>query len=132
MIRSATFDDFDAILPLISELEPNKSSVELHEYLFELLASDSYTCMVWDNSKVDGFVGCEYDPENRLFLRHIVVDESQRGTKIGSQLVDRVIRLHQEIGTSEIYLYAPTQQMSFYLTNGFTCDPQDGYRHVFY
>ena len=129
-IRRCTLGDFDAILPLLRQLWPDKSiDSEASRQVFAKGVDSpfqEYICAVID-TRVVGF--CSLSIKNNLWLEgnlghvdELIVDESVRGQGIGKHLLDHITGLARERGCKRLELDSAFHRMGahrFYEEHGF-------------
>jgi GNAT superfamily N-acetyltransferase len=130
-IRNCKVDDFDAVVPLLRQLYPDKSFdlVSLRRAYDRSLASDERVlfCAIFHQQMV-GF-GSLAIKSNLLwcetligYVNDMVVDEAYRGQGIGTQILDHIISWAREQGCHRIELNSSFHRKAshaFYEHRGF-------------
>lgn len=130
-IRNCKAEDFDAIVPLLRQLYPDKpfDLVSLQRAYDRSLASDeqAFLCAICDRHIV-GF-GSVYLKSNLLwcetligYVNDMVVDEAYRSRGIGTQILDQLISWAGERGCHRIELNSSFHREAshaFYERRGF-------------
>ena len=87
----------------------NQRSVE---GIQKMLAGTPLTLGAWEGERLVGFVRVITDGIYRALIDDVVVEESKRGTGIGSELMRRVIE--RLVGVEEVFLRCGEHVVPFY------------------
>ena len=77
-----------------------------------MLDGTPLTLGAWEGDRLIGFVRVITDGIYRALIDDVVVEESKRGTGIGSELMRRIIERLAEV--EEVFLHCGEQVVSFY------------------
>lgn len=78
---------------------------------------------VWHGDRLVGVVGLEPFGDVGL-LRSLAVDTSERGTGLGSRLVERLEAMARDEGIGSLYLLTTTAE-AFFQRRGYACVPRE-------
>ena len=92
----------------------NQRSIEGIE---KMLEGTPITLGAWEDGRLVGFVRVITDGIYRALIDDVVVDESKRGTGIGSELMRRVVERLAEV--EEVFLRCGEHVVPFYERHGF-------------
>jgi amino-acid N-acetyltransferase len=110
-LRPATAADLPAVLGLLTRAELPTQGVDT-DALRDFVIAESGDTPV-------GVVGLEIYRDSAL-LRSAAVEESWRGSGVGSALIDRALALSQERGIRDVYLLTTTAE-DYFPRFGFAC-----------
>ena len=82
------------------------------EGIQEMLQGTPLTLGVWEGDRLVGFARVITDGIYRALIDDVVVEESKRGTGIGSELMRQLIERLTEV--EEVFLHCGEQVVSFY------------------
>jgi len=130
-IKNAEKADFDKVYRLLEQLlnvgeSLNKEELE-QVFIHEISNKDSFSLCAWKGPEIVGFLAgivCEnylYSGKY-LYVSTLVVDSENRGTRIGTLLLDTVIGKAKEKGCRAVDLdssFFRTQSHEFYEHYGF-------------
>ena len=127
-IRRATIDDSAALAPLMTQLGYSTTDEQMRARVSPLLMDLNYQAMVATlEDRLVGMIGLrvdlgyEYDGVQARIVA-LVVDESCRGSGIGSQLVEAGERWARERGAHKVMVntaHRRTQTHAFYRSVGY-------------
>ena len=82
-----------------------------------MLEATPIALAAWENGRLIGFVRAITDGLYRALIDDVVVDESQRGNGIGSELMQRLLARLESV--EEIFLRCGPNVVPFYERHGF-------------